>query len=67
MTGPSNSLSPRILDGRFTKALVLENPDPLLDKELEALGIQVDRLARGALSALLTLETLLALRTLLTL
>jgi len=45
MAGPNNAFVPRLWEGRFQKALVLENPDPILDKELQALGIQVERLA----------------------
>lgn len=32
-------------NGRFSRALVLENPDPSLDAELAALGISVERIA----------------------
>jgi D-3-phosphoglycerate dehydrogenase len=45
MAGPNNEFAPRLWDGRFQKALVLENPDPILDTELKALGIHVERLA----------------------
>ena len=45
MKGLSHPSQPRQFSGRFTKALVIENPDPVLDKELSALGIEVERLS----------------------
>jgi len=36
---------PRIGMGRFSRALVLENPDPSLDDHLRAIGVEVTRLA----------------------
>ncbi len=38
----------RLLNGRFQKALILENPDPVLDETLQAMGIECDRLDETA-------------------
>ena len=32
--------TPRSRNGRFQRALILENPDPILDDQLRALGMQ---------------------------
>jgi D-3-phosphoglycerate dehydrogenase / 2-oxoglutarate reductase len=40
--------APRLLQSRFSRALVLENPDPLLDELLQVQGIEVDRLPESA-------------------
>ena len=38
---------PRILNGYFKQALILENPDPTLDKYLDNLGIATERIDRA--------------------
>lgn len=38
----------RLLPGAFRKALILENPDPSLDEQLRAQGIEPDRLPEAA-------------------
>lgn len=40
----SETFTPRRWDGRFKKALVLENPSEVLDEELRAQGIEVQRI-----------------------
>jgi len=41
---PNDIVSPRTWQGRFTKALVLENPSEVLDEELRRQGIEVERI-----------------------
>jgi D-3-phosphoglycerate dehydrogenase len=42
------AMNVRTLSDRFRSALVIENPDPLLDEELAAQGITVERLPESA-------------------